>query len=134
MPKPVIINIVIDGGQFEDPDPVHCTPGKSVRFTFHNEDQTSYDVTMDPDEIIEKQDFGQQNPVQENPFTTGGPTMITVPGMTTASIRLILKAKNKFGKGQNRLPFTTYKYTAHGAVSNGGPAINDLDPDLDITP
>ena len=133
MAKPIVVNIVIDGADFQEVDPARCLPGKTVKFVVSNEDGVSYDVTFDLNEIIEKEDAGLALPPPANPFTAAGPHTITVPGFTTGSFRFILKAKNKFGKGAGQLRYTTYKYTLHGTVT-GGAAIPDLDPDLDITP
>ena len=139
MPKPFVINITIDGQKFQSADPERCHPARRLIFMIHNEDNQSYDVTIDPTaDIFEKEDAGVMGAVPVNPTTANAAVTVTVSGSGTAGsskpIKFMLKPKNQFGKAAGLNRYTTYKYTVHGKVTGTANNLVDLDPDFDVTP
>jgi hypothetical protein len=129
MPKPFVIDVTIDGGAFLSADPVRCRPGRRLIFMIHNEDNTSYDVRIDPAEFVERQDRG----TPANPTTANAVVTVTVPAMDSRPLRFNLLPPGQFGKGAGDKRYTTYKYTVRGRIT-GGADLNPLDPDFDVTP
>jgi hypothetical protein len=127
-PKPNAVMLVIQtGNTLQDPPALRAEPGSRVAFVVFNEDTVDHWVSIDPGEILLKQD----KITKANPLASGKNPVKLSPGEVDI-IKQRIKPAASFGPG--KLPFTTYKYTLVSADDAAGTNAVLFDPDMDVSP
>ena len=127
-PKPNAVHLIIHtGNELQEPAPLRAEPGSRVGFVIFNEDVIDHWVSIEPAEIVLKQD----KVTKANPFEHMNEPIRVRPG-DVEIIKQTIRAHHHFGDG--KLPFTTYKYTLVSADDRAGTNAKFFDPDLDVSP
>lgn len=127
MGKATVVLLEIDAtGNLVDPLPGRAEPDSHVAFVVINNHADTFDVDIDPPNIVLKQDRTKK----ANPFATAHRHKEVKSG----EIDVIKQKTRPLGDfGSAALPFTTYKYSVVVTNKTASTSVT-VDPDFDIPP
>lgn len=129
MPKAAAVLLVVGpDGKLVDPLPARAEPASHFAFVLINQSGDKFDLKIDFDEIVQKQDHSKKG----NPFTGGGPTHRQLNPGEIDLIKQKVRIPGDFGGAA--LPYTTYKYTVILKNITTGVTQAPYDPDIDVPP